>query len=200
MKTNIHGLLFVMALLLLLPACHWFGIDDDDEVSVENPGQFILLQIDYQTLAFEGGKTFDIEGAAPSIDSLPVFIDYQPPGDFGDLGLYSSLDSSQLFFGTIVWAGRGDRIFPAQLDDPTTFETTDDIPEILPFIKDLNPQPQPTLVEMIDLWNAVSNLSIMVDAVTTSGAHFGWVFYPRSVGIGDPADWDYYLVAYVPEG
>lgn len=184
--------------LVLLPACNW--LDDEDPAPRQVvDGRFILLQIDYQTMTFEGGKIFEVTGTAPAVDSLPVFVTYTPPGDFGDLGIYSSLDSSQLFFGTIVWAGSGDRTFPAELDPVAAFATTDDVPDILPVIADINPQPQPERIDEGELWSAVNNLQIMVEAATTEGARFGWIFYPRSVGVGDPAEWDYYLVGYVPE-
>jgi hypothetical protein len=184
--------------LFLLPACNWW--EDENPVPRENvAGKYVLLQIDYQTFAFEGGKVFEITGAAPVVGSLPVFVTYTPPGDFGDLGIYSSLDSSQLFFGTIVWAGSGERTFPAELDPVSAFATTETVPDMLPIIEDLNPQPEPDRIDEGELWSAVHNLQIMVDAATTEGSRFGWVLYPRSVGIGDPAEWDYYLVAYVPE-
>jgi hypothetical protein len=184
--------------LLLLPSCNWW--EDENPVPREPvAGKYVLLQIDYQTLAFEGGKVYDVTGTAPTTDALPVFVTYTPPGDFGDLGIYSSLDSSQLFFGTIVWDGSGDRTFPAELDPVSAFPTTDDIPDILPVIQNLNPQPEPDRIDESELWSAVHHLQIMADAATTEGARFGWVLYPRSVGIGNPAEWDFYLVAYVPE-
>ena len=188
----------ILLSLLFLPACNW--LDDENPLPrQEVEGKYILLQIDYQTLAFEGGKIFDAAAPAPAVDSLPVFVTYTPPGDFGDLGIYSSLDSSQLFFGTIVWAGSGDRTFPAQLDPVSAFATVETVPDILPLITDLNPQPEPDRIDEGELWSAVNNLQIMVEAATTEGARFGWIFYPRSVGVGDPAEWDYYLVAYVPD-
>lgn len=200
MKTLLRWTFLLALPLLILPACHC--LDDDDSPAGKDRsviGKYLLLQIDYQTLEFEGGKLFDVLGTAPAVDSLPVDVVYNSPGDFGDLGLYSSLDSSRLFFGTIVWAGRGDRVFPAELDDPATFSTTGDVPDILPLIKELTPPRAPEPVDPGVLWEAISHLSVAIDAALTENSRFGYVFYPRSVGVGDPAEWDYIIVAYVPD-
>jgi hypothetical protein len=134
------------------------------------------------------------------LDSFPVSVTYNPPGDFGDLTMQfipQSGTGDTLFFGTIIWAGSGDVQFP------TNFEAADQFPSVPsndfvgPPSSFLNLTPFDVDEEnasATEIFGAVQGLDVVREALDSGSARFGWFFYPRGVGIGDPAEWDYYVV------
>lgn len=164
----------------------------------------LLLQVDYETLAFEGGyRLFDTEvpyDPAIPLDSFPVEVLYNSPGDFGDLTLRylpATGIGDTLFFGTIIWAGTGDVIFPDTLEAPDQFMevSSNDFVGPPPTFFPLTPfQVFEEAVTPEDIFGAVQHLQLVRDALDNSNARLGWFFYPRSVGVGNPAEWDYYVV------
>ena len=201
--------------LFLLTAFLFLSISaclEDDDIPTLDGGlggdeavlRATLLQIDYETLDFEQGfnyfsvdSPYDVNFPA---DSLPLEVIYNPPGDFGDLALRfipAEGVGDTLFFGTIVWAGMGDVV------TPDVFEPIDQFPAVVSndflgppadFMSlntfDVNEEN----ASEAEIFGAVQQLEIVRDALDSSTARMGWFFYPRSVGIGDPAEWDYYVV------
>ncbi|MEL6142013.1 MAG: hypothetical protein AAFU67_10380 [Bacteroidota bacterium] len=174
--------------------------DDDDGVPMAPTPSALLLQIDYQTLEFEGGFRFaDIDyDQSVGQDSFPAEVIYNPPGDFGDLTIRlmpPNQTPDTLFFGTIIWSGTGDIQQPTPLSPASDFAETDAIAPINSIDTfDLNPYQDPDSISLETLYDRVSNLAEVSNALSSPGSRLGWFWYPRSVGVGDPAEWDYYLI------
>ena len=84
-----------------------------------------ILVVDYLTYNFEGG-TIQYYPLPSSIttDSLPFEIEYLPPSDFGHI-IFKLIESHDtLFYGTIVWHGRGEIKYPKEILPPDSFART----------------------------------------------------------------------------
>jgi len=156
----------------------------------------VLLKVDFLTNAFEGGiELLFLRSANFTISST-----YNPPGDFGDVQLYYDEINGKLFDGTIIWMGLGERSFPAQIDLPDEFS---DISDSLPL-----PNPNmfenimytenayyPDTIEYQDIWNSINSLEIVSNyRKSNPNGKIHLFLYTPSVGIGDPADWDWYVI------
>lgn len=190
-------LLLLLALFALTNMSNCDG-EDDSYLEPYTESSFTLLQVDYQTLDFEAGNFVPAAPVTTPADTLPIAVTYNSPGDFGDILLASTIDNDTVFFGTIVWAGTGQRISPAQLTPAADFQTIDAAAP-LPTIKNLNPfGVDPEDADVAELWAAVADLQVVHDAVADPGSRFGFFTYARSVGVGNPAEWDYFVVIYRP--
>ncbi len=188
----------LFSLSLLAAGCFCSG-DNDDDIVIDDPiseSGFLLLQVDYETLQFEAGTILPAAPTTLPPDTLPVSVTYNSPGDFGDITLQSTIDNDTLFFGTIIWAGTGERSIPAQLTPATGFQPINAVtPQ--PAIKDLNPYESfPEENPLTEIWAAVAELQVVNQAVNQPGTQVGFFTYARSVGVGNPAEWDYYVVIY----
>lgn len=201
--------LFLLTALLFLSISSCLEDDDIPELDDGRGGDEVvlaatLLQVDYQTLEFEQGYNY-FASTLPynenfPIDAIPLEVIYNSPGDFGDLALRfipAEGVGDTLFFGTIIWAGTGDVVLPE------VFESADQFAEV-PSNDFLGPPSSFFRLTPFDvneenateaeIFGAVQQLQVVRDALNSDTARFGWFFYPRSVGIGDPAEWDYYVV------
>ena len=111
---------------------------------------------------------------------------------------YDELDE-KIFDGTIIWMGKGEMSFPEQLNSPNTFAT----------LTTPIQQPDDSSIELVQyhefsyypeniyytsIWNAIDNLKIVKSYRTSNpNAKINLFLYTPSVGIGDPADWDWYI-------
>ncbi len=163
--------------------------------SHENNGnRLLLLKIDYLTHDFEGGKEMEFDNTGYENDSLPITVNYQSPGDFGSIELIYNPSGEQIFKGTIVWMGCGDIIFPKSFVDPDDFDQIQNTvaPPDTNFIQEIFNENVSDSI-FANIWNSVSNLTL-VQQYMQAGNKVGIFLYTPSVGIGDPADWDYFLI------
>ena len=103
----------------------------NDDVNIEN--KVLLLQVDFETNTFEGGK----ELIFPEASEFTISHIYNSPGDFGDITLkYAEVDQT-LFAGGIVWMGLGEMTFPESIDSADGFQTIENVVPAIGFWKDL---------------------------------------------------------------
>jgi len=198
MKKSI--LLFGLSLMLF--AC------SEDEAAPVNPAnepeatvgnKVLLLKVDALTNVFEGGKELEF----PEADSFTIDYDYVSPGDFGGITLNYAEVNMPIFDGTIHWMGLGERSYPALLDAPDAFATVEEAVE-MPALTDFEFADYVeegegfTGEEMSDiqsLWNSIDNLEQVKDyRLSNPNAKIHLFLYTPSVGVGNPAEWDWYVI------
>ncbi|MFQ5856047.1 MAG: hypothetical protein ACE5LU_10425 [Anaerolineae bacterium] len=116
---------------------------------------------------------------------------YEPAVDFGGVAVSHPCSGLVLFAGSVVWAGRGRQLYPA---DPI-------LPEALEHTPEQAPPPQRIDIwglggELEDVedgmaaWNSVRGLNLVKDLASAPYSVLVYL-YPRSVGLFDPdsADW-----------
>jgi len=190
--------ILLFALSALFAACS----EDDaqpvqaqNEVDIEN--KVLLLKVDLLTHAFEGGK----ELIFPEADGFTIETDYLSPGDFGNITLkYAEVDQ-MIFDGTIHWMGLGNMNYPENLDAPETFSIVEDAAE-MPALSgfELVSYGNEGITVPIEpdhqlIWNSIDNLT-QVKAYRQSNpeAKVHLFLYTPSVGIGNPEEWDWYVI------
>ena len=154
--------------------------------------KILMLKVDYLTYNFEGGKEINLSQSMLTNDSIPIKIDYKSPGDFGNITLYYKPTNDKLFDGSIIWMGKGNMTFPAQLDSASTFvkinnATTQPLSSRFQLIFNQNQTPN-----ISSIWNAIQKLKIISNYLPNN-KKIGVFLYTPSVGIGDPADWDWFI-------
>lgn len=156
----------------------------------------LLLKVDYLTQAFEGGKLLSF----PTTNGFSIASEYQSPGDFGGIVLRYAQNSQMIFSGTIHWAGLGQMDYPQNLDPAASFSSAPNplpLPESSAFATvDYDPYAfYPDPLPLMQIWNAIDNLQL-VSAFRASNpnAAINVFLYTPSVGIGNPEDWDYFVI------
>ncbi|RZJ63673.1 MAG: hypothetical protein EOO45_20585 [Flavobacterium sp.] len=156
----------------------------------------LLLKVDYQTNAFEGGKELTFEDAQ-NFTIEPV---YNSPGDFGDITLkYGELDEN-IFAGTITWMGMGERTYPANLDAVNSFGVADSIlpmPALSQFEKVEYGQngAYPEEINYPAIWAAISDLQkVIAYRASNPDAKISLFLYTPAVGGVDEAAADWYVI------
>lgn len=154
-----------------------------------------LLKVDYQTLAFEGGKTYQFP--ANDVDSIPLKVNYQAPGDFGGITFIHQPTYDTIFHGGIIWMGQGQITQPASFKSPQSYASigqTVQKPGNVHYYQYSVPR-----IEDLDSlsthgWQSVNDLKL-VQGYLSNGAKVGMYLYPPTVGAFDPAKakWIIYL-------
>ncbi|WP_417367531.1 hypothetical protein [Flavobacterium beibuense] len=170
------------------------AVGDDNQLPVGN--KVVLLKVDLLTNTFEGGK----ELAFPENDAFTLIYDYNPPGDFGDITLIYEEVSEPIFAGGIVWAGMGEMTYPESIDAPETFSTISSSvaqPAESQFESYFNEEFN-FYYDNIDyngIWSSVSNLAVVKEyRESNPDSKVNLYLYTPSVGVGDPADWDWFVI------
>ncbi|UCH82984.1 MAG: hypothetical protein JSW50_10990 [Candidatus Latescibacterota bacterium] len=82
-----------------------------------------VLVSDYTSYQFEKGALNYYELCNGCDDNgLPFTVTYNPPGDFGDITFEYDHTGDTLFFGTIIWMGRGGIVVPKVFFEKEQFE------------------------------------------------------------------------------
>ena len=102
-------------MLLLINSC-----SDDNELNITN-NSLILIKVDYLTYNFEGYYEIPINEIDYFNDSIPLSVNYFPPGDFGSIELIYN-NSISVFNGTIVWMGLGQILYPENFENSINLE------------------------------------------------------------------------------
>jgi len=183
-------------ILLLTIAILILGCTSDEQNTKATQNKVILLKVDFTTNIFEGGKelTFD------EFPSFTISSVYQSPGDFGKINLkYQELDQN-IFEGTIVWMGIGERSLPENINSPESFNLNPNPLEMpnLDFFQTVDYsefQHYPETINYVAIWNAIDNLEV-VDEYRNSNpnSQINLFLYTPSVGGGDPEEWDWYVI------
>lgn len=155
--------------------------------------EVLLLKVDFATHKFEGGTKLTF----PKEVTSNILVDYKEPGDFGGVKLYFNQKDQKIFDGTIIWSGKGERMFPTKLDPANNFKTRVDpvSQEGLEFkFLDTDNNPIRPIVDEA-VWTAVNKLEVVAEYRENNPegkVHF--MLYTPSVGVGDPVDWDWYVI------
>ncbi len=177
----------LFALLLGLCGCKREQINKSNSI--------LLLKVDYQTFAFEGGEEQSISTSLPNVDTIPLRVYYKSPGDFGEIALYYKPDDMLLFKGSIIWMGKGSITHPVTFRSPGTFATnavTIDYPGDAAFKLKTTPTTE-MQNNLKQIWKTIAKLNIVSD-YRKSGKKIEVLLYTPSVGIGNPADWDWIIL------
>ncbi|MFH1853321.1 MAG: T9SS type A sorting domain-containing protein [Candidatus Neomarinimicrobiota bacterium] len=153
-----------------------------------------ILVVDYETYEFEGGY-YSTHPPCPTCvpDLLPFDVISTPAADYGDVAFVYSVTGDSLFWGTIIWMGCGEILYP------DTIIPTSEFPESIDVIA------PPTNIEYYSLdfeitaaadsaWRQVQNLDI-VRMYSQKSYQVGILFYTPTVGAFDPgpAKWIIFL-------
>ena len=169
-------------------------VDETPVVATEN--KVLMLKVDFETNIFEGGT----ELIFPEADTFTISADYNSPADFGDITLNYAETGQPLFMGSIVWNGTGSMVFPCALTQADGFETDSDaapMPPVSQFEKVMYDEfaIYPAVIDYQSIWANIDNL-VQVKAFRQSNpnAKVHLFLYTPSVGMGNPAEWDWYVI------
>jgi len=192
-------LLLVLTSALLLGSCK----KNNDSSPTASPygGKLAMLKVDYQTGKFEGGKIFTYPAGSYVSDSIPIQELHKSAGDFGNITLKYLPTGDTVFFGTIIWMGKGAMAVPQTLDGVNKFAPVqlDVLPPDSTKVKyygSANGIPFYDGQNFASIWKSIAGLNVTADAIGVGHAKVGLFLYTPSVGMGDPADWDYYWILY----
>lgn len=186
-------------LILLSGLCLFFVSCSDEsgtEVEALSENRILMLEVDLETNTFKGG----VEFSYPELAGFTITTDYSPPGDFGDITLKYQEADSNLFAGTIVWAGSGERTYPETLNASNLF-ITETIPSPMPGQESFELVSYgdfgghyPETIDYSGIWDAIDNLKRVKEFRAANPAAKVHLFlYTPSVGIGNPAEWSWYV-------
>jgi hypothetical protein len=122
------------------------------------------------------------------------------PGDFGAIAVSDPCSGRVLFAGSVIWAGRGEQLYPAVPIEPDALERTPGQappPQRLDVLgQDYEPEEQAGLAA----WDSVRYLNLVKDLASSPYSVLVYL-YPRSVGAFFPenADWIIF-VHHTPSG
>ena len=173
--------------ILLLNSCS----KNRTEIIADNNGnKVLLLKVDYTTNKFEGGKELIFTDSAAT---FTVANEYKAPGDFGNIKLiYRELEAT-LFDGTIIWSGTGKMNYPQNLQGPEQFNSVATADFVSPgsgFENVFNPGNK--VYNYTAPWSAIQKLVKVRTYLKAYPAQSVKLFlYAPSVGIGNPAEWDW---------
>ena len=183
-------LLFIFTITLI--SCN----NDYSQIDKNITNSVVLLKVDFLTSTFEGGKEILFPGA----NTFTITHTYHPPGDFGSVQLYYQELNQLLFDGDIIWMGLGDVSYPSTIDLPETFTTVNSnlpLPNLNQFKKVMYDEfaYYPDTIDYSSIWNSISNLEIVNNYLNSNpNGKINLFLYTPSVGIGNPADWDWYII------
>jgi hypothetical protein len=156
-----------------------------------------ILVLDYQTYAFEKGNFSAHQPCGnEDADSLPFFIHYDPPLDWGGISFLYSKNLDTLFNATIIWMGRGEIGFPRGFLPADSFKIQQTAAAAPVSIQYFEFGTFDTLFQKKadSAWNAVKLLQVVKD-FSQHPYRVGVYLYPPSVGAFDPsvAKWIVFL-------
>jgi len=192
-----RSLFLVLGLAMLTMSCADDDTSSTNNIDPANGNKVLLLKVDLVTNNFEGGKELSFEEA----DTFTITPEYVSPGDFGSIKLKYEETDETIFDGTIVWDGLGEMSYPATLSAPTSFEVIENgVP--MPADQDivfvdygLGDIDFPLTTNHESVWASISHLQAVKDyRAINPNAKVHLFLYAPSVGIGDPAEWDWFVI------
>jgi hypothetical protein len=154
--------------------------------------EVLLLKVDYTTNQLEGGQKLNFTQLP---ETFTARIEYEEPCDFGWVKVYFAEKNELLFHGDIVWAGRGDIIYPAIWLNANEFEyvlTEDYIVPVNGFENIFNPWEGE--YDYTSAWGAVQGIVEVRKMLRSNPQQIVKLFlYTPSVGFGYPEDWKWII-------
>lgn len=182
-KINYENIIALFTILILGASC-------SKEAATAN--KVLMLKVDYLTNTFEGGKEFTFSNTA---STFSIIKQYKPPGDFGYLKLTYQELNEPLFDGSIIWAGSGQINFPKDLLTTNEFDvvtTTDIVRPKNGFENIFDPIVSTHVYDYEPVWQSIQRLKKVREYLTSNPTATVKIFlYTPSVGLGNPADWDW---------
>ena len=187
-----NSILYVLCLFL-------FTCSNSDDTSTDpvEKNKVLLLKVDFTTTELEGAKEFIFE---ENTEEFTIASDYQAPGDFGNIKLYYEQLDALIFDGSIIWAGTGEISHPEVLTNPedlNSLETPVAFPSNALFENLMYDEfaYYPDDIDYAVIWDAIDNLELVSEyrADNPNGAINVFLYTP-SVGIGNPLEWDYFII------
>lgn len=180
----------LIALLTLFLSCSKVDLKKIHESQTEN--KVLMLKVDYTTNKFEGGKEFTFKNSS---QSFTIDTEYRAPGDFGSIKLvYRELDEP-LFDGSIIWMGLGKMTFPSDLKPASAFNSVLTADVIYPangFENVFNLHNETYDYSIV--WMPIQHLVKVREYLKSNPNQKVKIFlYTPSVGVGNPADWDWII-------
>lgn len=171
--------------LFLLLSC---GNSDADPGRVAYPDSsgVLAFMVDYTTTDFLGGYMVDV----PQSDSpMEMSCDYVSPSDFGSVVWRDKATDINLFSGTIVWRGKGQRTFPKDMYSPSLFRKSGSVADMPVFTHLLHDvyDVSDKEVDYASIWKSIEDLenTSWVNPETPACIYL----YRPSVGEGNPQEW-----------
>lgn len=186
-----------IALAALVASCTSNDSVQTDNTRVQDaPNAAVLLKVDLNTNTFEGGQNVELPGDAV----LNLVPQYVSPGDIGSITLKTLQSNTTVFSGGIHWAGKGEISFPQTFLTATDFAVSNtEAP--LPGVSDVDfitYGEMPEFVNATDyatIWDAIDNLEVVKQSRQNHpGEKVHIMLYTPSVGVGNPAEWDWIVV------
>ena len=166
----------------------------------------LIAKVDYMTFEYGGFYSMNVTNKLNEGNEIPFHADYMPPNDGGYVKLYYRDESNLLMYGTIIWAGCGELIFPDTFVKGGNIDTY--VPEYtmkrnLSFPSDRISyiDVDGNYVQDVDesdndlgyIWQTLSAQEEFMSYYEQSQKKVAVFLYAPSVSIGNPYDW-YYLV------
>lgn len=178
-----------LKLVLLASIFSLFSCEIIDEPEGQN--KVLMLQVDYTTNTFEGGREFCFHHQT---DSFTMIKEYHSPSDFGSLKFTYSEVNEVLFFGTIIWMGLGEMTIPDSIFPPESFVrylTTD---FVYPANGFENIFDSTETGDYMAAWSSIQNIAKVREYLISNPNQRVKIFlYTPSVGMGDPLDWNWII-------
>jgi hypothetical protein len=180
---------YILTAVCLFSSC---SKKDDTGKGSSAANKILMLQVDYLTNTFEGGK----ETTYPTTPStFTISYQYKAPADFGNLKIKYDELNEILFDGDIVWAGRGDIKLPQNILPANQFTsvTTADVVNPIAGVQNIF-NPGNYVFDYTPVWLSIQKLVKVREYLSSNpNATVKLFLYTRSVGFGDPADADWII-------
>ena len=160
----------------------------------DTKNSILLLRVDYLSTTFEGAQEIVVSSVNEIYDDIPIKVDDNAMGDVEIITLQYQPSNDSVFSGVSIWMGRGEILFPKSFLPPQNYsllQSSIDKPDNSKFQVLFYDMSAP--INYSSIWNAVSRLEI-VSSYLKGNKKIGVILYRPSVGIGDPADWDWYVI------
>lgn len=172
-----------------------------NQESIRPSSDLLLLKVDYLSYELEEG----LELSYPWSASYTLNWEYQMPNDFGHVRFYFEEVNEEVFQGSVVWLGEGERTFPSSMKDADAFDIVDtDLSPSIPDIRFINYNKgilsdyEIELAEE-DLWVAIYNRAIVQDYLDDNNVIEVFLYTP-SVGGCCQEEWGWYLILHQQNG
>jgi hypothetical protein len=156
--------------------------------------KILLLKVDYMTNTFEGGHEQILSKGISDSDTIPIIVEYAPPGDFGNIRLIYKPGSETIFDGSIIWMGTGKISYPKSFYDPGNYPKLSyqiNFPDSsrIQYLDYFSPRN----LDYSNIWESINDLEI-VSEYLSSQKKIVFFLYTPSVGAGDPNTWDWFVI------
>lgn len=154
--------------------------------------KLLTLKIDYLTNTFEGA--LETIYSNPT-SSFTISKQYKTPGDFGYINFFYQEFNQLIFDGEIIWMEKGNLIYPTSFIAPSQFSITTSPSSVTPsagFENLDNTGYAGNNVNFYAMWGAIQNLALVRSYLNSNPTcTVKYFLYTPSVGVGNPADWDW---------